>query len=155
MGGGPLDAGGHTLERHGQVLDPLDRQHPGQEQSERVILIDVGLGRGQGPDPCGERRIEHAGPIDRRPQLGQLLDGVERGIGGDHGPVEGTDRGPDDEVGLDTSFEQGLELANLVGAELTAPSEHEGGLRGPSLIGHGTARSLRPARSAIQPLSNS
>jgi hypothetical protein len=136
VGGGPLDAGGDALERHGQVLDAGDRQLL-QQLPQRLVGVQVGAGAGQRPDPPEQRAAERLAGGALAPHPVQPRQRRRRvGVGGDEDAVERPDRGPQDQVRPDPGLGERLQHADLVGAQHPSAAEHEGDLVR-SLVRHG------------------
>ena len=105
----------------------------------------MGAGAGQGPDPPEQRAAERLGGHPVAPHRGQLGDGRARvAVGGHEHAVERPHRGAEHQVGPDPGLGEGLEHADLVGAEHPAPAEHEGDLVRPALVPRHRPSLVRP-----------
>jgi hypothetical protein len=119
-----LDARRDALERHGQVGKLADRQRLGQHPPERLDRMQV-RPRARQPDRSledvlGERLAQHLAA----PELAELI-GRPLRVGRDENPVDGADRGSEDQVRLDPGLVKRQQHADLEGAEYPAATEHE------------------------------
>ena len=88
--GGALDRGGHALERHGQVLDALDRQVLGEQLAQRSAAVHVRPAAQRRPDPLPQRAAEDAAlRRELPPDVGQPERRLDGGVGGDEESVFG------------------------------------------------------------------
>ena len=105
----------------------------------------MGAGAGQGPDPPEQRAAERLGGHAVAPHRGQLGHGRARvAVGGHEHAVERPHRGAEHQVGPDPGLGEGLEHADLVGAEHPAAAEHEGDLVRPALVPRHRPSLVRP-----------
>ncbi len=124
---GLLDARGHALEAHREVLDATHGKVVLEEPSQREVAVQGGARARQGGDTSQDGAGEDAARGHLAPQLGQVGDTGGVGTGRDRRAVDGADGGADDDVGPHTALEQRAQHADLGGPEEAAATEDEGG----------------------------
>ncbi len=125
--GGRLDRGRDTLEWDAQRFDRIHRHGGGQQPAQALVAVQVGARAGERPEPAEDRAAEDVVALEARPHLREAGDRRDRRLGGHRGAVDRADRRAHHQVRHDTALEQRAEHPHLVGPEVPAASEDEGG----------------------------
>ena len=107
------------------VLEALVGQRPLDQAAQAGVGLDGLTLPTQHPEPGDAARGPQLVGIEVDPRVAQTADAGRRRIGGHAGGVEGPDGAPDQNLGHDPGLGQGLQHADLNGAEVAAASEHE------------------------------
>ena len=122
---GTFDAGRHTFERHGEVLEGLRGQSVAQYPAKLTVAVQRRPAAHDFGGPPEQRTVEHSVLGKRVPDRQQTLRAFRSGIRCDGRAVDRADGGAAHQVRANARLQQCARHADLSGPEHTAPAQHE------------------------------
>ena len=95
------EIGGDDAERDLELLEGASRAGRGDDVAQPVVGDEVVVAAQEVPRPAQCVAGEHVLTTQPEPDALEPVDALDRGVGGDHGAVQRSHRGADDDVGVD------------------------------------------------------